>query len=216
MPRHTTEAGTPSTPQLSALESTLSAEHEPAQSKAPTPPQALTTATEISESTPSYIGILSPELLTRIFGQTLIRDDEPIPIRHGKRRRCRRTVYENRRAAARNEPPPLDLLLVCKSFYFAAIPAFYGSNTLSFPSVGPLDLFVKEVGVDRKRAIRTVASRSTWFLRPASKADDIGTSEIGSWRAKPYPHDWYDRLRDCIDQLLRLNRLVLAIEHSAH
>ena len=56
--------------------------------------------------------------------------------------------------------PLLDILLVCRSFYFAGIAAFFGENVLSFETVRHLERFTATLDLDRRRCIRHVLFHS--------------------------------------------------------
>jgi hypothetical protein len=56
--------------------------------------------------------------------------------------------------------PLLDILLVCRSFYFAGIAAFFGENVLRFESVSHLDRLTAILDLDRRRCIRHVLFHS--------------------------------------------------------
>ena len=73
----------------------------------------------------------------------------------------------------------LDILLVCRDFYFAGIAAFFGGNTLHFDNIAHLQQFTKKLDVDRRRCIKRITLDKEWH------AQWHGTKAGFQWTCEP-------------------------------
>ncbi|KAK5127592.1 hypothetical protein LTR85_006932 [Meristemomyces frigidus] len=99
---------------------------------------------------------LPKELQIHILGYVLIQIDRHIKLQSASDRRWRNEILELGKG---DLPRPiksslLDVLLVCKSFYYTGIEAFYGGNMLRFRDLDQLQRFMRSMQSDRRRCIK--------------------------------------------------------------
>ena len=128
--------------------------------------------TDVEQAT--VITSLPAETLSQILSYVLICEDQPVSLcsteqvrwtKEFDETRARSLVTKNKHAQGR-KLSLLEVLLTCKSFYFAGIEAFYGGNELAFSSTFALRGFLEVVRTDRARCITKVvvcANCNVWL-----------------------------------------------------
>lgn len=91
----------------------------------------------------------------------------------------------------------LRLLLVCKSFYFKGVHAFYGTNTFAFSSLGEFHRFCKGIGAARTARLQHI--EMTWM---GNQYLTIKPDEKGRW---------FSKRTSALTHLLEMSRLLTMV-----
>jgi hypothetical protein len=132
------------------------------------------------------------EILTQILAYVLVNDNQkPITLRSRSSRRWKNELlnlkdtrryydsHENRYYALHkvSKSNLLDILLVCRSFYFAGIAAFFGENVLQFENAHHLDRLTATLDLDRRRCIRHIVFQPYLYGQWREKWDVAAVGE---------------------------------------
>lgn len=161
-------------------------------SKQPPIQHVAISSSESSASGSDAILALPHEILAQILTYILVNDDQkPIMLHSRLGRRWKNEVlhlqntrrsydaFENLYYALHkaNKSNLLDILLVCRSFYFAGIAAFFGENVFQFENVHHLERLTATLDLDRRRCIRHITFQPYFYSQWRERWDVASVGE---------------------------------------
>ncbi|KAK5697164.1 hypothetical protein LTR97_007299 [Elasticomyces elasticus] len=154
-------------------------------------------------NTTSKLATLPHETLCNIFTYHL-QPKKPIIIQSNARRALIDNICVK---AAKARCLGLDIALVNKAFYFAAMEAYYGRKELSFRSIQEMRECFEHIGVDRKRRITTVVLPMRWSSKLGCRVG-VGLIWLAS-EGRYYSQD--TNPKEVLRSLPGLNKLVVHV-----